>query len=193
MKIFFTGSIRGKEKFKKNYEGIVSILEKTGNKVFFEHLLKTDQSDLDSWSNEQRINFHKKVLDRLKESDVVVTEVSYPSFGIGYLVSVALECGKPTLVLYTGKEESNFVRAFIEPTERLRALRYKDLDELKDILPAEVEDAADQMDVRFNFFISPKIGLYLDWISKNKKIPRAVYLRRLIEEDMKKSKNFKGK
>ena len=46
-------------------------------------------------------------------------------------------------------------------------------------------------DVRFNFFISPTIGLYLDWISKNKRIPRAVYLRKLIEEEMRENKEYK--
>jgi hypothetical protein len=49
---------------------------------------------------------------------------------------------------------------------------------------------SDTQDVRFNFFISPQIGNYLDWVSKNKRIPRAVYLRRLIEEDMKNNKEY---
>lgn len=193
MKIFFIGSIRGKEEFGEAYKTAVSILEKTGNKVFAEHLLKTGQSDLNSWDNDQRINFHKRVLDKVKESDVVVAEASYPSFGVGYLVSVALDCGKPTIVLHTGREESNFIKAIVKPTDRLQIIKYRDLDELKDILADEVKDAADQMDVRFNFFISPKIGVYLDWISKNKKIPRAVFLRKLIEEHMAKNKEFKGK
>ena len=36
--------------------------------------------------------------------------------------------------------------------------------------------------------LKPKIANYLDWIARKKRTPRAVYLRRLIEEDMKASK-----
>jgi hypothetical protein len=48
----------------------------------------------------------------------------------------------------------------------------------------------ENIDTRFNFFISPKIGNFLDWIAKKKKLPRAVYLRKLIEDDMDKNKEY---
>jgi len=58
------------------------------------------------------------------------------------------------------------------------------LPELKRTLDYGLEEALNQVDVRFNFFISPQIGRYLDWVSQKKRIPRAVYLRKLIEEEM---------
>ena len=49
----------------------------------------------------------------------------------------------------------------------------------------------DYSDVRFNFFVSPKILNYLDWIAQKRMIPRSVFLRNLIEREIKKDKEFK--
>ena len=40
-------------------------------------------------------------------------------------------------------------------------------------------------DMRFTFFITSKIAVYLDKTSRDQKLPKSVYLRNLIEEDMK--------
>jgi len=55
-----------------------------------------------------------------------------------------------------------------------------------------MELANKNIDVRFNFFVSPKIISYLDWVSKNRMVPRSVFLRELIEKEMKKDKDFRG-
>lgn len=191
MKIFLIASIYGKNKYKENYEKIVTVLQKTNHQVFADHVLKTEQKEIESWDNEKKVSFYKKIMDGVKGADVVVAEVSYSSTSVGYLISLALECNKPTVILYSGEKEP-YVLSTIEKADRLILLEYNNLRELEDSLVDVVEDAKDQMDVRFNFFISPKIGNYLDWISKNKKLPRAVFLRRLIEEDMKKNKEYKS-
>jgi hypothetical protein len=59
-----------------------------------------------------------------------------------------------------------------------------DATNLREQLKCALSFAQNNVDTRFNFFISPSIGNYLDWISKNKNIPRSVYLRTLIEKDM---------
>jgi hypothetical protein len=46
--------------------------------------------------------------------------------------------------------------------------------------------------VRFNFFVSPKILTYLDWVGQKRMIPKSVFLRNLIEREMKKDRDFKG-
>ena len=61
---------------------------------------------------------------------------------------------------------------------------------LETVLADALDYASSHQDVRFNFFISPAIGNYLDWISKEKKIPRSVYLRNLIEKDMEENEEY---
>jgi hypothetical protein len=73
--------------------------------------------------------------------------------------------------------------------EKLLILSYNNKN-LEEVLESAVDYASEQQDTRFNFFISPQIGNYLDWVAKQKRVPRAVYLRRLIEEDMKKNQDI---
>lgn len=60
----------------------------------------------------------------------------------------------------------------------------------KVLLKEAMSKAENKVDVRFNFFVTPRILLYLDWLAKNKKLPRSVYLRNLIESDMEKNKEY---
>ena len=52
--------------------------------------------------------------------------------------------------------------------------------------------ASESQDTRFNFFISPNHQNYLNWIAKNRKIPRSVFLRRLINAHMENNKEYSG-
>lgn len=189
MKILFTTSLTGKKFYLNNYKEIVEVLEKGGHKVISNHILKTTRSEIEKESSRERQEYHKKLHHWINQSDLVVVEVSYPSTGVGYILTYALEKGKPVLALHV--EEKIPITLMSEPSDKLILASYS-LNDLPKILPGLVKEAKENMDVRFNFFISPRIGCYLDWIAKKKKVPRAVYLRRLIEEDMKKSKEYKG-
>lgn len=190
MKIYFTASIHGKEKFDTNYKKIVEVLAKFGHKVIADHILQVSLKNLPHQRDEDRISYYKKMIRWITTCDLVVAELSHSSASVGHEVSVALEKGKPVVALYFRGQGPHLLTG--ADSEKLLIVDYK-LENLESVLKDAIKDASDQVDVRFNFFISPKIGVYLDWIAKNKKIPRAVYLRRLIEEDMKKNKNFKGK
>ncbi len=185
MKIYFTASMSGKEEYGDNYEKIVESLERLGYEVIADHVLKKSSSDIINETTEERENHFKKVKRWISYADVVVAEASHPSTNVGYEISMALDREKPVLALYVRNKVP--VLLIGVPSEKLALVSY-DVSELDRLLKGSVEALKDQMDVRFNFFISPKIGAYLDWTAKTKKIPRAVYLRRLIEEDMKKSK-----
>ena len=59
-------------------------------------------------------------------------------------------------------------------------------DTLEDIIKDFLNYVQGANDMRFTFFITSEIASYLDKISRNKKIPKSVYLRRLIEKEMQK-------
>lgn len=188
MKILFVASIQGKASREKDYQMVVDSLERTGNDIISDHVMKYNQDDLDSWSDDKKVDFHKKLFDYIKKCDLVVGEVSYPSVSVGYLISMALDFGKPTILLYKGTKEPNLLSSLM--SDKLQVVRYSQKEDLAKELNACIEYSLQQADVRFNFFISPQIGRYLDWISKKKRLPRAVYLRRLIEEDMRSNKDY---
>ena len=73
-------------------------------------------------------------------------------------------------------------------SEKVIWVEYND-NNLKEVLTEALVKAKDQSDVRFNFFVSPKILNYLDWIAKKRMTPRSVFLRDLIEKEMKKDED----
>ncbi|KKU89135.1 MAG: nucleoside 2-deoxyribosyltransferase [Microgenomates group bacterium GW2011_GWF2_47_9] len=189
MKVLFLASIHGKEGREADYNLIVETLLKSTKEVYSDHVMKYTQSDLDAWTNEKKVVFHKQLLENIKRSDIVVAEVSSQSVSVGYLVSVAIDFGKPTILMYRGNKEPNLLTTLVA-TDKLQVLRYTKSEDIQKDLPEYIKYAVDKMDVRFNFFISPQIGAYLDWVSKNKRIPRAVYLRRLIEKEMNENRDY---
>lgn len=189
MKIYFSGAIAQKDVFGKYYDSIVSCLKKMGHEVF-EDTTVTSLTDAVNKTDKERMDYYKKVLKWIAGSDVVVVEVSFPStLHIGHEITIALEKGKPVMGLYREGYEPSFFLGLQD--EKLMWVKYSD-DSLDKDLKYAMELISEKIDTRFNFFISPKIGNYLDWVSKKKRLPRAVYLRKLIEEDMKKNREFEA-
>jgi len=188
MKIYFVASIAGKEKYSENYRCIIENLKALGHKLF-ENVSPSTVKSVYGLTDEEKIDYYRQVLNWIKNCDVVVTEASYPSLGVGFEISTALEKGKPVIVLYTEGEGPHFLEGL--ESEKLIIIKYS-LDDLKQQLKDSLQFAAEQADIRFNFFIPPSISNYLDWISKEKRIPRSVYLRRLIEADMGKNPEYEA-
>lgn len=187
MKAYFTASLRGKKKFIENYRKIVEQIEAQGYKMLSNHVLRETPKIVLAKTHEEVLDFYTKFLKLVSSADVVVAESSCHSTNVGHEVSVALGKGKPAIVLYTKSNEPRFLTA--NPSDKLLVYEY-DMNSLAKTLRDALKEAKDQMDVRFNFFVSPKIVHYLDWIAKERKMPRAVYLRRLIGADMKKNKEY---
>lgn len=181
MKIYFTAAISQKEKFGKVYERIIKILEQDNHTVEHEHITKSNLEDLMQESDEDRVAYYRTALKRISQADVVVVEGSFPStLNIGHEITLSLEKGKPVIVLYKEGHDSVFMHGL--NSEKLFLLEYSE-ENLEQLLKDTVEYAKDQSDTRFNFFISPRHVAYLDWIAQTKKIPRSVYLRKLLEDD----------
>lgn len=189
MKIYFTASMGGKKQYGTNYEGIVNVLKKMSYNVIADHILGITESDLIKESVQERKEHFKKVNHWIKEADIVVAEVSHPSTNVGYEISMALDNEKPVLALHVKDRVPVLLIGAL--SEKLALVSY-DLETISDVLHEHIDELRNQMDVRFNFFIPPKIGAYLDWVAKHKKLPRAVFLRRLIEEHMRRNKEYKA-
>jgi hypothetical protein len=187
MKIYFTGSLHNPNIHQDLYVGILDLLKKMDCNVD-SFALKRNQKEAYSWTAKERVEYYSELKKRIGKADVVMAEVSFPStINIGHEVSLALDLGKPTIAIYQKGREPGILQGI--HTEKFLLLEYEN-DDLESVLEYGIEEAQQRMDVRFNFFISPQIGNYLDVVSKKKKLPRAVYLRRLIEEDMKKNQEY---
>lgn len=188
MKIYFTASIAQKSQFGENYEKIIETLLNLGHHVQYEHITGKKIIDIAAQSEEELNKYYKQVVKWITDADVMVAEASFPStLNIGHEISLSLDKSKPVIVFFKKGYDSFFLRGL--NSDKLFLLEYTE-DNLKEVVRTGIDFAKDQADTRFNFFISPSLAHYLDWISQKKKIPRSVYLRQLIEQDREKNTEY---
>ena len=191
MNIFLIASIHGRKRYADNYQKIVSLVEESGNKIKADQILDADSASiLQGDDSDAIVERYKKNLNALKKADAVFAELSYSSTSAGYWVAIAASMGKPVVVFHSGEEEPHLFRSLEITNDKLVVVRYKEVHDLDTEVPLMIEFINDTQDTRFNFFVSPEISSYLDWISKNKRIPRSVYLRKLIDADMENNDDY---
>jgi len=192
MKIYFVASPRLVIKDPGFYRRIHYHLAKD-NVMLSDRLLKwTNKKAFEKIydeSNREGVSAYKEAIDQVKKADVVMMEVSGHSVTMGYLISKSLDLCKPVVVFYKKGTKILFLKGINNPKLKLVEYDKKDIENLFDRVLEEVKK---EMDVRFNFFVNTKILTYLDWVAKERMIPRSVFLRNLIEREIKKDKEFKG-
>lgn len=190
MTIHFAGSIHGKKKYLDRYKKIVEIIEENGHRVFADHILNVSDDDFQKRPAKDDEKYFKKIIESIKRSDALFVELSYPSPSVGFYISQAVAFAKPVVIFYSGNEESHLLRILESISEKIAVVRYTDPIEFTTEVPLMLDFVAEVQDTRFNFFVSPDIATYLDWVSKERRVPRSVYLRRLIDEDMNHNKEY---
>lgn len=179
-------TIRGKNSVggQSAIKEIIAVAQKNGHSVEFEHIVRFSQTDLDGFSEEENLEYHNAILKKIKQSDVVVAETSCQSFSVGYLISYGINLGKPTILLYQEDMPKPNVLSLLSCSDKLMVETYGNISDLRKTLDISLEIASEKVDIRFNFFITPAINAYLNWVAKVKKVPRSVHIRNLIEQDM---------
>lgn len=188
MKIFLSTAPRFKKNFGKELEQIYRSIEKLGHTHVDDYIIRVSERDFYTHDENNIPKYYDQLIVDIKKSDVVIFEGSFPSTGIGHLLDTALYLGKSVIVLYT-KDHFPFLLGGIR-NERLVIIEYS-IDSLEETLKTSLDYLSEKTNVRFNFFVSPEIQQYLDWVAKYKRTPRAVYLRELLERDMKENKDWK--
>ena len=182
MRAYFTASIVGRKFHLDHYQKISAILRERGVDVADEHILNVSEKDIQLQSKDVRLTFHKKLEDWINNADFLVAETSFPSISVGYEISMALDRGKPVLILYS-EGDAPALFAFHE-NEKIVCEKYT-----AETLPAIITDflhfVRGGADTRFTFFISSMQAAYLAKMGKKHRVPKSVYLRSLIDKDMK--------
>lgn len=192
MKIFLSASIYGKQNLEDSCKKIVALVNKSGHTIMADHILNTTNEQMARWKKTQDLEFHHYVMDGIKNSDALFAEVSHSSTSVGYLIALAAQAGKPVVCFYNGNQKPHLFSTLEESSDKFVVAEYSSLNELDKIVPEMIEFIHEGQDTRFNFFVTPKHINYLNWISKSHRIPRSVFLRRLIEEEMKNNTEFKS-
>jgi 2'-deoxynucleoside 5'-phosphate N-hydrolase len=191
MKIYFTASSRLIGANPKLYLKMYSYLSAEG-KMVSDKVLKWVKMGVKDISKSplkvKKINYIDSV-NSVKKADIIFMEVSGHSMSMGYLVGKALEMNKPVIVLHNKQHVPNYIKGISD--QKLIISEY-DEGNVETIMGKALKKASGMIDVRFNFFVNSKILNYLDWVAHKKMLPRSVFLRNLIEKEIKKDKEFKA-
>ncbi len=179
MIVYFTGSISDHDKSKKNYLAIVDALVLQGHTVIAEHILNTTEKDVNMKTREERLEFHHKVEEWIQSCDCMIAETSVPSVSVGYEIAIAVRIGVPILILHKDADAPSLLAQ--HKSEHIVVERYTQR-ELPKIMGDFLNYVHEHKDVKFTFFLSHKYFKHIDDMSSTLKIPKSVFLRRLIEE-----------
>ena len=193
MKIYFVASIAAAQNPNIDYSYITKVLRDMGHSVQDDHIVNVSLGYIEGGNKQTYKEHYKKILKWMKAADVIVAEVSFPSsINIGHEITLAREYEKPVLALYTKGKSPMMLEGNVDEKFILEEYDITKKESLKGILEEKLEKLISLNDIRFNFFITPKMSRFLDWVSRERMIPKAVFLRRKIEEEMEKSKDFPG-
>jgi len=188
MKVYFSASRFYKEENIENYNAILEVLKNSGLDISDGSSTRTSKLGY-IMPEKEKEDLYRSVVKMMDKSDLCVFEASYPStLHIGHEITLALEKNKPVIGLHLAGREPILFKGM--KNTKIKWIQYTS-ENLRQLLLEAIEEAKRNIDVRFNFFVSPKILAYLDWIAQKRMIPRSVFLRNLIEREMKKDKEFK--
>ncbi len=139
LKFYFCGSIRGGRQLATDYQKIIEMLKQYGE-VLTEHL--GDDREIETKDRIlSDVQIHDRDMDWVRESDLVVAEVTIPSLGVGYEIGRAIELGKPVLSLF--KSGSGFyLSAMIGGSEGVSMVHYEYIGELTGPLEMFISERA---------------------------------------------------
>ena len=181
MTVYFTASVVGKKKYSSNYLKIIEIIKNKNFSIISDHIINTTEAQIRIETKEERLKFHKQLERWISSCNFMIAETSVPSISVGYEISFALKLGKPVLVLFSeGRGPSLLAH---HQDEKLVCEKYMP-ETLKDIIDDFINYIQGTEETRFTFFITPRIALHLEKVAKKEKMPKSVYLRKLIEKDM---------
>lgn len=190
MQVYFVASSRlvanEMDLYRRMYECISKDNKMVSKKVL--RWLKMGVKDLRHADIKFKRENYKQAVKDIKKAELVVMEVSGHSMSAGYLICQALDMNKPVVALYKGEHKPVFIGGIVN--SRLFLVEYNDKN-VEEVIKLTFKKVLKLIDVRFNFFVSPKILTYLDWITKKRKVPKSVFLRNLIEKEIKKDQEFK--
>src|ERR1700704_1361384 len=159
MNVYFTASVSAKNKYLLEYKNIIGHLESLGNKVTSKHITDITESQIQEESKEEILLCQTKVEHWIKKCDCFIADTSFPSVSVGYEIALALRIGKPVLVFYGEGGPPSLLTYYKE--EKLITEKYTDAN-YKESLENFINFVKGKTELRFTFFITPSIAVFLD-------------------------------
>ncbi len=181
MKVFFTAPFGGKTRYQKYYDLVLETLD-----LYSDDIISPEAGNyLDTITNKEKIKIkdvrkiHYEAIRRgIQLSDVVVMEISHPSFRLGHEATLAVQAKKPVLCLSINEDISLKI-----DSPYFFGAKYN-VDNIDEIISNFLKrHSKNVLNNRFNMFLSTSQLAHIDEMAKRKNISSSAYLRWLIDKD----------
>lgn len=189
MKLFFTASYNGHDKFLWAYNKIYSTLVTRGDQMLDDDIIETSYKTFIQEIEKDKLKYRKIFSNKMtlvEKADVCIFEVSNRSIGVGFLIQRAIEKNKPTLVLYQKGYKSYFLESL--DVDYLTVREYTK-NNLTKVLMDSVKKIMKTKESRFNFYANPKLMAFIEKKSKDKGISQSAFIRGLLLDEFRKEQD----
>lgn len=180
LKIFFTASFEGKEKYQSNYDKIVQIIKESKAEVVATELANYKKlltlRDIKKLKTEKEIHYYA-IKKGIQWADLVIMELSQESFQVGHEATLAIQLKKPLLGLSIHQDWSQRIldTYFI-------GAKYNEYN-VREIITGFINKySKNRLTERFNMFLSKQQIKKLDSLAKENSTTRSELIRSLIEK-----------
>jgi len=193
MRIFYTSSSHFFHKEKATYESGLKSIKKQGLKVV-DYVTSTLEDIQDvAVSEESFTQSAKQQSQAIKNSDIIIADITDSSGAVGFHIAFALSEKKHVLVL---RKENKMAKRLPGPiigntSKFMRFAEYSTVEERNKAIQSFIISSKKQLDTKFILIISPEIDRYLEWASQENRVHKAQIVRDAIEKVMKKDKDYK--
>lgn len=178
MNIFFTV---GRTKAKKQNIALIDKILSKSNKVVTKQLL-TGGKPASGLNFLRRVELYAKIYQEIKNADIIAAEATYPTSKLEFELGLASALKKQIILLFS-QETSAEIKETEFPHTNIQTIEYNGQD-LKSQLVKGLNLSRAQIDQRFTILLSPRIISFLDERCEEQKIPKSVYIRHLIEQQI---------
>lgn len=183
MRIGLLTSHRAQKQYEKQYRAIIDYLQKKGYQVV--HSMDTTLEQLLPLTYSEREKIFNDYYKKLEECDVVFAECSLQSTQVGYGFAYLHAKGKPIVELtFRGAPESFTPKGELYSNiDNIMAAEYDESD-MAEVIDDALDYMSDHLDKRFTIIFPSYLLARLEEVSRKRKLPKAVYIRQLIEQSL---------
>lgn len=177
--VYFSASSSKLAERKPLYEKIIKSIKSLGAKLTYDWLSDKEKLKPDK--------IFERASEGIKEADVVIAEITYPSIGVGQQITLALSRKIPVVAIYQQNkpQASRFALGMKSPYLILKKYEKGNIDM---ILKESIDEVIKERFVKFNFISTKEINDYLEEKSASLNVSKSQHLRRIVREWMARNK-----
>lgn len=184
MRIFFTAAFDGKAMYQEYYDLVVKTIKSFNNVIVSPEVgnyITFLPDKISSKIKDPNKLHYEAIKYGIIHSDATIIECSKECFRLGHETTLAIQSRKHVLCLSSNSDYSTKIN-----NEYYHGAKYNK-NNIHDIISNFLEIVAqDKLINRVNLFMSDRQVDYLQKASKNNNLNMSEYLRKLVEEDMRK-------